>query len=112
MLRWGFQTGMPAGRSMLRNPVEARKASNLARYRVHRPATLERMGNCSSMYCVLPTAPIILTPVADANFLLMLSPVWQPQLYTNASLAKMPRLSLPSSFSCSQAFDALSIMFE
>jgi hypothetical protein len=60
----------------------------------------------------LPIAPIILVPVAAAHFLLMLSPVWQPQLFTNAFLRKMPRLIFARSFSWSHTFEALSMLFE
>ncbi len=51
-------------------------------------------------------APIIDTPVLFFQVLLMLSPVWQPQLWQYALRAKAPRFSRCRSVSCSQAVEA------
>ena len=52
------------------------------------------------MNCVLPIAPHILVPVASYQYLLICSPVWQPQLFTKAPLAKARRSICFKSFSC------------
>ena len=64
------------------------------------------------MYWVLPTAPIIGRPVAERHLPLMLSPEWQPQLFTKASREKMPRRILRKSSWWIHDFEALSIVFE
>src|SRR5438034_10099008 len=74
----------------------------------HFPPSEVRMGNSSSMNCVLPIAPHILVPVALYQYLLICSPVWQPQLLTNAPLAKMRRSICFKSSSCIHAFEELS----
>ena len=45
-------------------------------------------GSSSIMYWVFPITPHIWVPVAAYHFFVMLSPVWQPQLLTNAPRAK------------------------
>ena len=69
----------------------------------------EMIGSSSFMYCVLPITPHIWVPVAAFHFLVMLSPVWQPQLLTNAPRAKTRRLIFFASSSCSHDLQALSI---
>src|SRR5438046_8861688 len=75
----------------------------------HLPPSDVRIGNSSSMNWVLPSAPHMRVPVAAYQYLLISSPVWQPQLFTNAPLAKMRRSIFESSVSCSHALAELSI---
>src|SRR5205085_12261933 len=74
----------------------------------HFPPSEVRMGNSSSMNCVLPIAPHIRVPVASYQYLLICSPVWQPQLLMNAPLAKARRSICFKSSSCIHAFEELS----
>ena len=48
----------------------------------HLPPTEESAGNSWVKYWVLPIAPHIRVPVASRQSWLILSPVWQPQLFT------------------------------
>ena len=50
-------------------------------------------------------APTMGTPVARRHFLAMLSPVWQPQLFTRAPLANNPWWICFSSSSCNHALE-------
>src|ERR1700686_3567052 len=77
---------------------------------VHLPFFVMRIGNSSDMYCVFPITPPIGIPVAAFHFLDMLSPVWQPQLLTNAPRAKARPLICFSSLSCSHDLQALSML--
>ena len=58
----------------------------------HLPFFVEMIGSSSIMYWVLPITPHIWLPMAAFHFFDMLSPVWQPQLWTCASRAKSCRL--------------------
>src|SRR5436305_12943267 len=75
----------------------------------HLPPSDVSIGNSSSMNWVLPSAPHMRVPGAAYQYLLMAAPVWQPQLFTNAPLAKMRRSIFESSVSCSHPLAELSI---
>jgi len=89
-------------------PAIANRKSAIENQLTHLPPVETRIGNSSSMNWVLPSAPHIRIPVAACQCLLISSPVWQPQLFTNASLAKARRSIFARSFSCNHAFDELS----
>src|SRR3954465_4704855 len=75
----------------------------------HLPPSDVRMGNSSSINWVLPIAPHMRVPVAACQYLLISSPVWQPQLFTNGPLAKIRRSIFERSVSCNHALAELSI---
>src|SRR5205085_5117811 len=96
-----FANGLRSCESALGNPHSAIQFT-------HFPPSEVRMGNSSSMNCVLPIAPHIRVPVASYQYLLICSPVWQPQLLMNAPLAKARRSICFKSSSCIHAFEELS----